>query len=155
MSDIRIDHPGDGEWIMKRLDGTFNAACYHSIAMHRNGCIAGGFVVGDYLGASVAVHMAGDGARWCSRELMWMVFHYAFRQLGCSKVLAPVASDNWRALELDLRAGFRLEAIVRDALAPGRHLMVLSMGLADCRWLDYTPQQYFPGAVARRVGRDG
>ncbi len=152
---ISINAPGAGDWIMERCEGVFRPGMDHSLSNHRDGQILGGFVLSGYLGASIAVHTAGAVRDWCSRDLMWMVFHYAFRQLKCSKMIAPVASDNHHALLLDLRAGFHLEAVIKDALAPGRHLMLLTMGLEDCRWLRIIPQSYLPGDVARRVVGDG
>lgn len=70
---------------------------------------------------------------------MWMCFHYAFKQLRCGKLIAPVASNNPHALALNMRAGFKLETIVRDLIRPGVHLMVLTMIETDCRWLGIMP----------------
>lgn len=149
--EIRIDAPGAGEWIMEQVGGVFRPEYDHSIASYRDGKLLGGFVLAAYMGNSIAVHDAACDPRWCSRELMWMLCHYVFRQLNCKKLIAPVPSDNTHALELNFRAGFRLEAIIKDALAPGLHLLLLTMEATSCRWLDILPQQYFPGGIARKV----
>ena len=94
--------------------------------------------------------MVHDGAvdpRWCSRDLLWMLFHYVFVQLKCHKAYAPTPSDNYHALELNLRAGWRMGHTLRDALAPGRHLVLLEMEPSFCRWLRVTPQSYLPGTT--------
>lgn len=147
MSDIRIDAPGAGDWIMSRVNGRFDSAVDHSFSSHDgSGAVLGGFVLCQYLGHSMTIHMAGDDAQWCSRELLWLPFHYAFTQLGCGKMLAPVRSDNYDALSMDLRAGWELETVIHDVYAPGVHMMVLSMVKATCPWLDYTPKQWRVGA---------
>lgn len=151
--EIRINAPGAGEWIMERCGGVFHPRLDHSLSTHRGDALLGGFVVTSYLGASMAVHDAGATRDWCTRDLLWMLFHYVFVQLGCQKLIAPVESSNVHALDVNLRAGFRLEAVLRDALAPGNHLMLLTMGSTECRWLRIIPQQYFPGSVVR--DRDG
>ena len=142
MGDIRINAEGDGEWIMGLCGGVFRPGVDQTIVNYRSGERAGGFALSDYMGHSIAVHMAGTSPRWCSRDLLSMVFHYGFVQLGCGKMLAPVASDNYRALELDLRAGWQIEAVLRDVLAPGRHLMVLGMTRESCPWLKRPVKEY-------------
>lgn len=149
--EILINAPGDGDWIMNRCEGVFRPALDHSIANYRSGEIQGGFVLCQYLGNSIAVHTGGKDPRWCSRDILWMLFHYAFRQLRCQMLIAPTPSDNYHALELNLRVGFHPETVIRDALAPGRHLMVLTMEARNCRWLRLIPQSYLPGGLARKV----
>lgn len=143
MSDIRIDAPGAGEWIMERVDGSYTPGRDHSFASFRDGEILGGFVLCEYYGASMSIHMAGDDPQWCSRELLWMAFHYAFVQLGCRKLFAPVKSTNYHAIELNLRAGWHLEAVIKDVYIDA-HMMVLSMTKEACPWLDYAPTQWRP-----------
>lgn len=149
---IRINHPGAGEWIMERAGGVFRPDMDHSLATYRGDEILGGFVLSQYLGNSIAVHDAGCDPTWCPRELLWMMFHYVFRQLNCGLLIAPTQSDNYRALALNLRAGFRLETVICNAVAPGVHLMVLTMDAGACRWLRViTPQSWYPGEIMRKV----
>lgn len=145
---ILINEPGAGEWIMAQVGGRFSPERDHAISNHDGSEILGGFVLASYLGASIAVHMGGKAPGWCSRDLLWMVFHYAFVQAGVHKVLAPVPSDNHTALSQDLRAGFTVEATIEDALSPGVHLVVLSMTRERCRWLRIKPKAYRPGSAS-------
>lgn len=71
---------------------------------------------------------------------MWMVHDYAFNQLGCKKLLAMVRSDNYLALSLDLRAGWRVETLVRDMYGDGTHCFILFMQPEFCRWLNHVPK---------------
>jgi hypothetical protein len=108
--------------------------------MHMGDELLGGFVLSDFTGACAAVHMAGERPGWCSRDLLWMLFDYAFYQLGCLKLIALVHSDNYLALSLDLRAGWRIETLIEDLYGPGVHAFVLYMKPEFCRWLDHRPK---------------
>jgi hypothetical protein len=140
--EIRIDAPGAGDWVMKRAQGFFTHGRDHSITVHNDlDDVVGGFVIVKYMGQSGAIHMAGEG-NWCSRELMWMVFHYAFNQCGYRKLLAPVKSDMYDVISMDLRAGWRLEATFSDVFEDDAHLLILSMTKETCPWLDHTPEKW-------------
>jgi hypothetical protein len=147
MSDtILIDYPGDGDWVMGRLGGAFNARTDHSICVHRDGHIRGGIVYTGYLGASIVGHSAGDESAWISRDFLWMVFDYVFNQLGCRKLVAMVPSSNTRAISVDLRLGFRLEGRLTEMLAdPTDDLLILTITKAQCKWLRIVPKHYRSG----------
>jgi hypothetical protein len=140
--EIRIDDPGAGEWVMLRVKGYFMPGVDHSFTTHRDGKIIGGFALCQYLGNSITVHMAGEDKHWCSRDLLWLVFHYAFVQIGCYKVLAPLRSDQSSVIAMDTRAGWNLEAVVHDAYEKGVHLIILGMTRDSCPWLrdGYVPK---------------
>jgi hypothetical protein len=145
MREIRINAPGAGEWIMERLGGIFTAKLDHSFSTHDGDRILGGFVVTWFLGGSLTVHMASQDPHWCTRELLWMIFHFAFEQLGVYKMITPIASDNASVASMDMRAGWNLEAVIKDAYKPGVHMLILTMTKVDCPWLDYKPKQWKPG----------
>lgn len=142
MRTILIDAPGAGSWIMDRCEGVFNPLLDHSFSSHDGAQMLGGIVLGQYLGASMLAHMAGEDKHWCNRELLWLVFDYAFNQLGCIKVLGAVRSDNHRAISVDLRGGWHLETVIGDVYAPGIHMMVMTMTKASCPWLNYQPKEW-------------
>lgn len=148
---VRVNYPGDGAWIMDRVGGRFIPGYDHSLANHDGlGIILGGFVFNNYMGNSIFVHDAGAVKHWCSRELLRMIFAYAFHQLGVAKVYASVAQDNPHALQLDLRAGFRLEGRLGDAVAPGVDMLILSMTENTCPWLRQR-QKHYSGETTEKV----
>lgn len=151
-SEIKIDEPGAGEWVMERAVGYFNPARDHVISVHYGSEILGGFVLNNYLGRTAEIHMESVDPSAASRELLWMVFHYAFEQLGCRKLLALVPSNNYKAMELNLRAGWMIEAILRDVF-DDKHMVILSMTKDQCPWLDYTPQRWRPAGGDDGEGR--
>jgi hypothetical protein len=141
-AEIRINYPGDGEWIMLRVGGVFNEKTDHSIAVHRDGHVCGGVVYTGYLGASITVHMAGNETNWASPDFLWMTYDYSFNQLGVRKLIGLVPADNLRALSIDLRMGFTIEAKLTDMMPDGTDLLILSMRKADCKWLRIKPRYY-------------
>lgn len=138
---IRINEPGVGAWIMGQASGVFTEETDVSIANYRGDKLLGGFALTAYLDSSMCVHMAGTDPSWCSRDLLWMLFDYAFNQLGLYKLFALVRSTNYEALAQDLRAGFRMDTVLEDALPDG-HIFVLSMKRDQCPWLKITPRHY-------------
>lgn len=140
---VRVNYPGDGAWIMDRVGGRFIPGYDHSLANHDElGVILGGFVCNNYLGNAIFTHQAGAVKHWCSRELLWMLFTYTFRQLGVAKVYGAVAQNNPHTLKTNLRGGFRLETQLRDAVAPGIDMLILSMTENTCPWLRQRQKHY-------------
>lgn len=139
---IEIDAPGAGDWIMERCQGHYVERYSHSLSIHNDeGEIQGGFVVTDYIrDQSAFVSAAGVGPGWCTRKLLWMLFEYTFHQLNVKKLFALIRSDNYRAIEQDLRAGWKIETTIRDVYPGGIHGVLLYMVEADCPWLKRKPK---------------
>jgi L-amino acid N-acyltransferase YncA len=140
---ILINHVDDGIWVMQRVGGLFNHITDQCIALHRDGRIRGGVVYTGFLHASIMLHMAGSEDNWATRDFLWMVFDYAFNQLGVRKLVGLVPSNNTRAISVDLRLGFRLEGRLTEMLTdPHEDLLILTMLKRDCKWLKVTPRYY-------------
>jgi hypothetical protein len=140
--EIMCNHPGDGEWVMSRVGGVFNEKTDHVVAMHRDGEIAGGLVYTGYLGKAITMHSAGSEDNWVTRDFLWMIFHYAFVQLGCRVVFGPVSSKNTRSLSVTTRLGFVPAARIADVYHDGSDLVLLTMYKEQCRWLTMEPKHY-------------
>ena len=100
-------------------------------------------------GGSIQVHIAIDNPKHVTRRAIEHVFEYPFCQLGVKKVLGIVNSQNHRALTFDLRLGFQIEHIVKDAYDRG-DMYILSMTQEQCRWLrgkDYGLSNYSSAAA--------
>jgi hypothetical protein len=139
---IRINSPGAGGWIMGEVGGVFRPECDHSIAnFNELGEILGGFALTGYTSRTMVVHMAGRDPTWCSRDLLWMLFDYAFHQVKVAKVLATVSTGNPKAIALDMRAGFRVVAMVPEVYEDG-DMLILSMDAAHCKWLNLKSNNY-------------
>lgn len=150
MRSIQVNAPGTGDWVMQRVGGVFNERTDHCISRHdHDGMMLGGVVFTGFLHGSIILHMAGSEMHWASRDFLWMIYDYAFNQLGVRKCVGLVAAGNSRALSIDMRMGFRVEARLTDMLADGGDLLVLTLKKADCKWLRVKPRHY--GSNAERT----
>lgn len=83
---------------------------------------------------SIKMHVALSTPKCVTRRAISAVFEYPFCQLGVKKVLAAVNSENHAALTFDLRLGFQVEAVIKDAYERG-DMYILSMTQDQCRWI--------------------
>jgi hypothetical protein len=124
---------------------TFNPSADQVISVTSTGNLLGGNIYTGYTGASVQLHMAGFTSNWANRDFLWVAFDYPFNQLGCRKVFGQVPETNTRALEIDLKLGFKIEAKI-DGVFPDGACLVLSLAREDCRWLNLKPRGLKPGS---------
>lgn len=103
------------------------------------GNLMGGVLFKNFTGASINIHCASFRVNWLSRDLLWVLFDYAFNQLGCLKVFGPVPSNNTAALAFDYKVGFKYVTTVPGVFLDA-DLVVLEMDRASCRWLNIQPR---------------
>lgn len=142
---IHLDNFEHGQAIGDRIDAPFKPRFDRCVSRTRGGNLLGGVIYQDYRVRSVTVHVASWTADWLSRDLLWTIFTYPFDMLKVEQVLGIVASTNTRALDFDLRIGFKEVTRVPDVV-PGGDLVVLSMRREDCRWLNWRPRYLKTGA---------
>jgi RimJ/RimL family protein N-acetyltransferase len=129
-----------GYQIAQRAGVQFNPECDRVISYSRDGVLLGGALFSNYTGASIQMHVASFDPRWLTRDALWVVFHYCFEQLGCKVVFGQVPETNSKALEFDMKLGFKEIARVDDVFPDGG-LVVVAMRRKDCRWLKLKPRQ--------------
>lgn len=105
------------------------------VGWERHGKLVAGVAYDQYNGASICMHVVGEGKRWLTREFLRFCFAYPFEQLRVRKVLGLVPSTNADAIRFDEHLGFRREAVISDAV-PGGDLIVYSMTREQCRYLE-------------------
>lgn len=69
------------------------------------------------------------------KEFLRAIFHYPFVQLGCEKIVALIAENNWKSQNLVEKMGFVREAVVADYYPEG-DLFIYSMMKSQCRFLE-------------------
>ena len=124
------------EWVARvnKHAGFLNA---QGIGIERDGVLVGGVVFCDYQKVSVQIHVASDQTRqWVTRKWLHVIFDYAFRQLGVSKIIGIVPAGNTEAVNFDMRVGFVEETRIKDVYPEG-DAIVLEMTRGMCRWIDY------------------
>ena len=86
----------------------------------------------DFNKKSVTCHIyLGKGL---NRQYLHTIFDYPFVQLGVDKIIGPVKSDNKKAIDLDIKLGFKEEARLLDAF-PNADLIFFVMNKDECRFL--------------------
>ena len=80
------------------------------------------------------MHSAIDDPSVIDRTFVRAIFEYPFVNLGFNSVFAMVDSTNQRALDIDLRVGFKEVNRFPDAAEHG-DLVMLHMRREDCRWI--------------------
>jgi hypothetical protein len=120
-------------WLCKRigLTPTLDLRCIGRL--NAAGNIMGVVGYDGYNGASVQMHVAGEG-HWMSRDLLWAAFDYPFNVMECKVVLGLIPSGNKEALELNKHLGFQIDTVLPYAHPDGA-LVVMVMYRGDCRWL--------------------
>lgn len=142
MDQIVFDNIDAANQIAAAAPCVYSPAHDHSIARFKDGRLLGGVIFQGYTGASIELHVAGFDPHWISKDMLWAVFTYPFIQLGCKKILGRVAETNRRALEFDLKLGFKEEARIREVFPEG-DLLILTMRRDECRWLKLSPRNRF------------
>lgn len=122
-----------GVWVAERVHGSYWAETSQAIGLEKDGELRAGVVYSDWNGKSICCHMAATGR--LSREYLWCVFDYPFRQCGCSKIIASVYSTNHRMGRMALKMGFTVEGMITDA-APDGDIVILTMTPDKCRFLE-------------------
>lgn len=103
--------------------------------VEEDGKLIAGVVFNEYNGANINMHVASDGSkRWMTKQLLWMVFDYAFNQAKVKRITGLVASNNIAARKFDEHIGFVHETTLVGAHPEG-DLIVYRMFKSDCRWL--------------------
>lgn len=124
-----------GPWVCKITGGKYEKAISAGIGLEKNGELIAGVLYDSWNGRSVCMHVAAKpGARWMTREFLWMSFDYPFNQLKVNQIIGLVDSTNQQARAFDEHIGFRVAAVIPDAGKSG-DLMIYTMHRNECRWI--------------------
>lgn len=127
-----------GRWVCERAGGEWSGVGATFGLVERDGgkdTLIAGVLFDSFNGANINMHVAAlPGRRWMTREFLFAVFDYPFRQLGVKRITGLVAASNADARRFDEHIGFKLEATLKDA-HPDGDLLVYCMTREDCRWL--------------------
>lgn len=129
------DSPLVKQWMAHRFGQMAPQHAHSTIALVHGGMIRGAVWLENYNGASLLIHVVGDGRRWLTREFARAVFHYTFNVLGCKKLIGIVREVNLDAQRFDEHLGFRRECVIEDA-DPEGGLIIYSLKREDCKFLE-------------------
>lgn len=123
-----------GGWVGARLQSSFSPSESSAIGLERDGELIAGVMFDHFNGRCIAMHVAGEGGHWLTRDYARACFGYAFHQLKVGKVIAMIDSTNHQSVRFNKHMGFRLEATVTGAGKKG-DLLIYSMTPEQCRWI--------------------
>lgn len=129
---ISTDKSIIGPWIAKELDMVWTPENSATIGLIKDNEVIAGVWYEDFNGRSVTCHIVIKGK--INSQFLAIIFDYPFIQLGVSKIIGPVKSDNIAAIEFDKKLGFKEEARLLDVF-PNSDLIFFTMAKADCRFL--------------------
>lgn len=121
-------------WVADQCQSEPWSSAYGMGILNDNGEIIAGVVIEDYNGANACIHVAGIGGNWCNRRFLHAVFDYTFNQLQLKRLTGLVASTNIKALNLDIKLGFKIEHIIKNGHLDG-DIIMLCMTKQDCKFL--------------------
>lgn len=126
-----------GAWVAERTGRTSPWGDFEAFGVEQDGRLIGGFVIDNYVqNTACSLHAAGERGKWVSRELLFAVFDYIFRQLRCKVIFNTVDSSNALSIEGTRHLGFReMAERIKDG-APHGDLVLFVMRKQDCKWLN-------------------
>ncbi len=123
------------QWIARLTNEFGQFGTDIGIGWQTGGRIVAGVAYADWNGPNVVCHIASDGSRrWATREYLWTIFDYPFRQLKCSRITVCVGEGNADSRRFVERLGFTLEAELAGAHPTG-NLRIYRMWREECRFL--------------------
>jgi RimJ/RimL family protein N-acetyltransferase len=125
-----------GIWTHSRLGSRWVGGQGNAIGVvDSSNVLMAGVTYTQWTGPNIVMDVAAEpGRRWCTPDVLYMLFSFPFEQLGCSRVSAPVSSANTRCRRFVEKLGFSLEATLEGACKDG-DLLIYRMKKSECRWL--------------------
>ena len=108
---------------------------FRAIGVVQDDCLKAAIAYNGFTGRMCFMHSAIDDPAVINRTFVRAIFEYPFQQLGLTHIVALVEGSNKRALDIDLRCGFRETRRLEGAATDGTDLHVLEMTRNECRWL--------------------
>ena len=128
--------PAVVSWVAKQTSEFGNFGCATGIGWGPTPDeIHAGVAYCEWNGVNVVCHIASDRTRrWLTRQYLWTIFDYPFRQLNVNRITVTIGEGNMDSRRLAEHLGFELEATLKSA-HPSGDLLVYRMFKHSCRWL--------------------
>lgn len=123
-----------GPWVAEKCGYQWIPGRSSTFGKISDGRIVAGVAYEDFNGANVNCHICFE-PNSLTREFLGLIYQYPFFQLGVKRITGLVVSTNQEALKLDMKMGFEVENVMKDA-HPDGDIIVLVMWKNKCRYLD-------------------
>lgn len=98
------------------------------------GNLVAGVAYANWNGVNIEAHIASDGSkRWLTREYLWTIFDYPFRQLKVKRITLCIGEGNKDSRRFAEHLGFERETTL-VAAHPTGDLLIYRMTKDMCRW---------------------
>ena len=113
------------DWVSDQMPNGATWHDYYAMGAEVNGDLVSGIVFEEYNGHNANVHIAVSKPTKLFLDLLDHAFVYAFQTMGVQRLTGLVEADNHKALRLDLKIGFQVEATMTSAGSSGQDVIIL------------------------------
>lgn len=113
------------DWVSDQMPNGAAWHDYYAMGAEVNGDLVSGIVFEEYNGHNANVHIAVSKPTKLFLDLLDHAFVYAFQTMGVQRLTGLVEADNHKALRLDLKIGFQVEATMTSAGSSGQDVIIL------------------------------
>ena len=121
-----------GRWVAAKNNQMYFEANSQAVGWKKDGEIVAGVIYDSWNKRSIVCHIAVT--RTLTATFLAKVFDYPFRQLQVNKIIATVASKNFKSIRLVTHMGFKEEDKIKDA-HPSGDIVIFTMTKEDCKSL--------------------
>lgn len=129
--EVTNDHAA-GEWVAKRIRGSYHQDASQSLGLTRNGALVAGVIYENWNHRSIVCHIAVEGRM--TPTFLAAIFDYPFNVCQVEKIIVPVGSDNKESVALVTNMGFEQEGRIKDAHPEG-DIILFTLARDACRFL--------------------
>lgn len=119
-------------WVAQKANIYVNDDC-QGIGYLSNDSLIAGVSYERYTGKSIMVHQRVDSH--APRSFWFSVVDYPFNDLGVTHLIGLVDSTNHKAIKINLKMGFIVEATIAEAGSDGGDLLIMKMTKDNCKLL--------------------
>ena len=94
------------------------------------------WVFHDYRGHVIDISLASISPRWCTKQSLRAIFHYAFNDADVVRFQAVCHRRNKKMRKLFKGLGFREDCILKKGFDGERDAVLYSMLRDECRWVE-------------------
>jgi RimJ/RimL family protein N-acetyltransferase len=127
-----VTGPEVGHWVMNQTGGGYHAERSEAIGLHDGEKLVCGTVYENWNQRSIVCHIVFHAQM--TKKYLAAIFHYPFMVCDVDKIIAPITSDNSKAVRLVKKMGFSEEARIKDA-APTGDIVIFTLARESCRFL--------------------
>lgn len=136
---IVFDNVDHGYRLAKAIPRTYHEDEHVISKVTSEGKLLGGVIYTDKTSNCIFMHQASFSPVWLTGDMLWVLFHYPFVQLGVDVVAGTIPSTDEALYRLNLKYGFTEEARIKNAYKDG-DLVIMTMRKEQCRWLNRKPK---------------